>query len=119
MLSVLTPRYIEGDRAHHAFRERQNYEDRFTVHAVFIGEHLHDAEVGIAWLPGPRPYLDRLADSLRSLSSGLVGVSPLYDDLRHTAGNLRLAIGIESKPGDQQQQAGVRPKIDIACRARR
>ena len=25
---------------------------------------LHDAEVGIAWLPGPRPHLDRLADSL-------------------------------------------------------
>jgi hypothetical protein len=52
---------------------------------------LHDAEVGIAWLPGPRPHLDRLADSLRSLSSGLVGVSPLYDDLRRTARNLRLA----------------------------
>jgi PucR C-terminal helix-turn-helix domain/GGDEF-like domain len=52
---------------------------------------LHDAEVGIAWLPGPRPHLDRLADSLRSVSSGLVGVSPCYDDLRHTARNLRLA----------------------------
>jgi hypothetical protein len=52
---------------------------------------LHDAEVGIACLPGPRPHLDRLADSLRSLSSGLVGVSPCFDDLRHTARNLRLA----------------------------
>lgn len=52
---------------------------------------LHDAEVGIAWLPGPRPYLDRLADSLHSLSPGLVGVSPCYDDLRDTARNLRLA----------------------------
>ena len=50
---------------------------------------LHDAEVGIAWLPGPRPHLDRLADSLRSVSSGLVGVSPCYDDLRHTARNLQ------------------------------
>src|SRR6202034_4635109 len=30
---------------------------------------LHDAAGGIAWLPGPRPHLDRLADSLRSLSS--------------------------------------------------
>ena len=49
---------------------------------------LHDAEVGIAWLPGPRPHLIRLADSLHSLSSGLVGVSPCYDDLRHTARNL-------------------------------
>ncbi len=52
---------------------------------------LHDAEVGIAWLPGPRPDLIRLADSLNSLSLGLVGVSPCYDDLRHTARNLRLA----------------------------
>ena len=52
---------------------------------------LHDAEVGIVWLPGPRPHLAGLADSLRSLSSGLVGVSPCYDDLRHTARNLRLA----------------------------
>ena len=52
---------------------------------------LHDAEVGIAWLPGPRAHLLRLADSLHSLSSGLVGVSPCYDDLRHTARNLRLA----------------------------
>jgi hypothetical protein len=52
---------------------------------------LHDAEVGIAWLPGPQPQLARLADSLRSLSPGLVGVSPRYHDLRHTARNLRLA----------------------------
>ena len=52
---------------------------------------LHDAEVGIAWLPGPRPHLDRLADSLHSVSPGLVGVSPCYGDLRHTARNLRLA----------------------------
>ena len=52
---------------------------------------LHDAEVGIAWLPGPRAHLLRLADSLHSLSPGLVGVSPCYDDLRHTARNLRLA----------------------------
>jgi len=52
---------------------------------------LHDAEVGIAWLPGPRPHLTRLADSLHSLSPGLVGVSPCYHDLRHTARNLRLA----------------------------
>ena len=49
---------------------------------------LHDAEVGIAWLPGPRAHLIRLADSLHSLSPGLVGVSPCYDDLRHTARNL-------------------------------
>jgi hypothetical protein len=52
---------------------------------------LHDAEVGIAWLPGPQAQLARLADSLHSLSPGLVGVSPCYHDLRHTARNLRLA----------------------------
>ena len=52
---------------------------------------LHDAEVGIACLPGPRADLIRLADSLHSLSPGLVGVSPCYHDLRHTARNLRLA----------------------------
>jgi hypothetical protein len=52
---------------------------------------LHDAEVGIAWLPGPQPQLARLADCLHSLSQGLVGVSPRYRDLRHTARNLRLA----------------------------
>jgi hypothetical protein len=51
---------------------------------------LPDAEVGIAWLPGPR-HLARLADSLHSLGPVLVGVSPCYDDLRHTARNLRLA----------------------------
>jgi PucR C-terminal helix-turn-helix domain/GGDEF-like domain len=52
---------------------------------------LPDAEVGIAWLPGPRAHLLRLADCLHSLSAGLVGVSPCYHDLRHTARNLRLA----------------------------
>ena len=52
---------------------------------------LHDAEVGIACLPSLRAHLTRLADSLHSLSPGLVGVSPCYDDLRHTARNLRLA----------------------------
>jgi PucR C-terminal helix-turn-helix domain/GGDEF-like domain len=52
---------------------------------------LHDAEVGIASLPGRPGDLARLADSLHSLSPGLVGVSPRYDDLRHTARNLRLA----------------------------
>src|SRR3984957_11705220 len=52
---------------------------------------LHDAEVGIACLPGPRPQLTRLADSLHSLSTGLVGVSPCYGDLQDTPRNLRLA----------------------------
>jgi hypothetical protein len=52
---------------------------------------LHDAEVGIAWLPGPGAHLVRLADSLHSLGTGLVGVSPCYDDLRDTPRNLRLA----------------------------
>ena len=52
---------------------------------------LHDAEVGIAWLPGPHAQPARVADSLHSLSPGLVGVSPCYHDLRYTARNLRLA----------------------------
>ena len=52
---------------------------------------LPDAEVGIAWLPGPQADVIRLADSLHLLSPGLVGVSPCYVDLRHTARNLRLA----------------------------
>jgi hypothetical protein len=52
---------------------------------------LSDAEVGIAWLPGRPAHLVRLAESLHALSTGLVGVSPCYDDLRRTARNLRLA----------------------------
>jgi DNA-binding PucR family transcriptional regulator len=52
---------------------------------------LHDVEAGIAWLPGPQPDPGRLADSLRSAGSGLVGISPCYDDLRHSARFLRLA----------------------------
>jgi PucR C-terminal helix-turn-helix domain/GGDEF-like domain len=52
---------------------------------------LHDIEAGIAWLPGPQPDPGRLADWLRSAGPGLAGISPCYDDLRHTARFLRLA----------------------------
>ena len=77
---------------------------------------LHDAEVGIAYLPGPQPYLDRLADSLRSLSSGLVGVSPLYDDLRRTARNLRLArIALRSAFTGQQVTVFDRDLLAVAA----
>jgi hypothetical protein len=77
---------------------------------------LHDAEVGIAWLPGPRPHLIRLADSLRSLSSGLVGVSPCYDDLRHTALNLRLArIALRSAFAAQQVTVFDRDLLAVAA----
>ena len=51
---------------------------------------LHDAEVGIAWLPG-RGLTCPPGGFPHSLSPGLVGVSPCYDDLRHTPRNLRLA----------------------------
>src|ERR1700761_5208264 len=61
------------------------------IGAISAWRLLHDAEVGIAWLPGPRAHLARLADSLHSLSAGLVGVSPCYDDLRDTPRSLRLA----------------------------
>ena len=52
---------------------------------------LHDIEAGIAWLPGPRADPGRLAGSLRSISQGLAGISPCYDDLRHSSRYLRLA----------------------------
>ncbi|MHA6765143.1 PucR family transcriptional regulator [Streptacidiphilus sp. PAMC 29251] len=74
---------------------------------------LHDVEVGIARLPGPASgsgsasvgglgsgsasgaglgsALDRLAGVLGAGSSGCVGISPPYDDLRDTAASLRLA----------------------------
>ena len=51
----------------------------------------HDVEVGIAWLPSPQAHLGRLVDSLQSISSGSVGISPRYEDLRQTAHFLRLA----------------------------
>lgn len=77
---------------------------------------LHDAEVGIAWLPGPRPHLDRLADSLRSVSSGQVGISPCYDDLRHTARNLRLArIALRSAFTGQQVTVFDRDLLAVAA----
>jgi hypothetical protein len=52
---------------------------------------LHDVEVGIAWLPSPQAHLGRLAGVLQSVSTGCVGISPPYEDLRHTAQSLRLA----------------------------
>jgi PucR C-terminal helix-turn-helix domain/GGDEF-like domain len=52
---------------------------------------LHDVEVGIAWLPSPQAHLGHLVDVLQSISTGCVGISPPYEDLRHTAQSLRLA----------------------------
>ena len=52
---------------------------------------LHDAEIGIAWLPGPQARLGSLASVLQSVSTGRAGISPSYEDLRHTAQALRLA----------------------------
>jgi PucR C-terminal helix-turn-helix domain/GGDEF-like domain len=75
-----------------------------------------DAEVGIAWLPGPRPHLARLADTLRSLSPGLVGVSPCYGDLRHTARNLRLArIALRSAFAGEQVTVFDRDLLAVAA----
>jgi DNA-binding PucR family transcriptional regulator len=75
-----------------------------------------DAEVGIAWLPGQRPHLARLADTLRSLSSGLVGVSPCYGDLRHTARNLRLArIALRSAFAGEQVTMFDRDLLAVAA----
>jgi PucR C-terminal helix-turn-helix domain/GGDEF-like domain len=75
-----------------------------------------DAEVGIAWLPGPRPHLARLADTLRSLSPGLVGVSPCYGDLRHTARNLRRArIALRSAFAGEQVTVFDRDLLAVAA----
>jgi hypothetical protein len=52
---------------------------------------LHDVEAGIAWLPSPQAHLGRLVDVLQSVSTGYVGISPPYQDFRHTAQSLRLA----------------------------
>src|SRR3984885_13559125 len=77
---------------------------------------LPDAEVGIAGLPDRRAHLIRLADSLHSLSSGLVGVSPCYDDLRHTARNLRLArIALRSAVAAQRVTVFDRDLLAVAA----
>jgi len=77
---------------------------------------LHDAEVGIASLPGLHGDLTRLADSLHSLIPGLVGVSPRYDDLRHTARNLRLArIALRSAFADQRVTVFDRDLLAVAA----
>jgi hypothetical protein len=77
---------------------------------------LHDAEVGIASLPGPHGDLTRLADSLHSLIPGLVGVSPRYHDLRHTARNLRLArIAVRTAFAAQQVTVFDRDLLAVAA----
>ncbi|NUR62105.1 MAG: helix-turn-helix domain-containing protein [Catenulispora sp.] len=52
---------------------------------------MHDIEIGVAALPGPRAQLDRLVTALHASADARVGVSPPYDDLRSTSGALRLA----------------------------
>jgi hypothetical protein len=52
---------------------------------------LHDAEVGIAHLPGTRPRLEDLAAALEHATDGHIGISPPYHDLRKTTDALKLA----------------------------
>jgi hypothetical protein len=52
---------------------------------------LHDAEVGIARLPGAHPGVQTLADALEATPKGRAGISPPYHDLRKTAEALTLA----------------------------
>jgi PucR C-terminal helix-turn-helix domain/GGDEF-like domain len=52
---------------------------------------LHDAEVGIARLPGAHPRVQDLADTLAAATEGQIGISPVYHDLRRTADALKLA----------------------------
>jgi hypothetical protein len=62
-----------------------------SIGVVSAWRLLHDVEVGIAWLPSSQAHLGHLADVLQSISTGCVGISPPYEDLRHTAQSLRLA----------------------------
>jgi hypothetical protein len=62
-----------------------------SIGVVSAWRLLYDVEAGIAWLPSPQAHLGRLAGLLQSASTGLVGISPPYENLRHTAQSLRLA----------------------------
>jgi PucR C-terminal helix-turn-helix domain/GGDEF-like domain len=62
-----------------------------SIGVVSAWRLLHDVEVGIARLPGSQAHLGRLVDVLQSISTGRVGISPPYEDFRHTAQFLRLA----------------------------
>jgi len=52
---------------------------------------LHDVEVGITRLPGTHPRVADLAEALEAATTGHVGISPTYHDLRKTADALKLA----------------------------
>jgi PucR-like helix-turn-helix protein/diguanylate cyclase with GGDEF domain len=52
---------------------------------------MHDAEAGIACLPGAHTRVEALADALEPAAKGRVGISPPYHDLRETADALKLA----------------------------
>lgn len=62
-----------------------------SIRVVSAWRLLHDVEVGIARMPGPQDHLGALVDALQSVNTGRVGISPPYQDLRHTADSLRLA----------------------------
>ena len=53
---------------------------------------LHDTEIGIARMPGPRLSTGRLAEALEATATRHVGISLPYLDLRNTAEALRLAM---------------------------
>jgi hypothetical protein len=77
---------------------------------------LHDVEAGIAWLPAPHAHPGPLADCLESIGTGLVGISPRYEDLRHTARYLRLArIALRGAFGAQRVMVFDRDPLAIAA----
>src|ERR1700730_3516420 len=71
---------------------------------------------GIAWLPAPHAHPAPLADCLESIGTGLVGISPRYEDLRHTARSLRLArIALRGAFGAQRVTVFDRDPLAIAA----
>ncbi|MFE2640049.1 PucR family transcriptional regulator [Streptomyces scopuliridis] len=77
---------------------------------------LHDAEVGIARLPGAHPLVAPLADALEAAAKGRVGISPPYHDLRKTAEALKLArIALRGAYDEQRVTVFDRDPLAIAA----
>ncbi|MFE9885579.1 PucR family transcriptional regulator [Streptomyces scopuliridis] len=77
---------------------------------------LHDAEVGIARLPGAHPLVAPLADALEAVAKGHVGISPPYHDLRKTAEALKLArIALRGAYDEQRVTVFDRDPLAIAA----
>ncbi|MFE2033797.1 PucR family transcriptional regulator [Streptomyces scopuliridis] len=77
---------------------------------------LHDAEVGIARLPGAQPLVAPLADALEAAAKGRVGISPPYHDLRKTAEALKLArIALRGAYDEQRVTVFDRDPLAIAA----